>query len=622
MRFAVASSFVLSALQYVYAQNSTSLPDVLDAETIASLGNNSLFLRWRPRSHFIAPAGWMNETSLGGQIYTYALLIVILLTYHRHAVSKDLVTWTDMGGWQDAEAESLGPTGNGTYNGLGIFSGTTQAVNITGGQDGTLLTFYTSVSRLPTNWAKPYLEGTETQSLAISTDGGATWQDYENNPVIKSPPEGWNITGWRDPFFELWPEMDALLQQQEPHYYAVFGSGIKGNGPRIPFYSAPANDLTNWTFLGSLWEPSDNETLGDILETGTYGFNFEVSNFFSLNDEDGDVHYYSLFGTEGGNTTFHPRAQWGLWNEGMVTRRANGSAEFTPLSGGAIDSGLLYAVTSFHDSKNNRRVQWGWANEELNAYYTQQGYQGAFALPREMYVIKKQGLINPDGRLTTKGNNRVIEHSDGTFTAYTLGARPLPEVVTGLRDGASQKSYATNGTSTQTQLIGTGSSHMELKAKLRNITGSVGLTVAASPGGEEYTTIYWDPSNYTINVDRSHSSSIENIAQNYTVVGYFYPYQYPSGPEDIDINIFLDGSLLEVYVNDRFWLTTRIYPGRLDSTGFGVYVGDNSSSVDVSGLTVWTDTANIFPERPLNSSSALVFDSAEETNNYVWWTGD
>lgn len=252
----------------------------------------------------------------------------------------------------------------------------------------------------------------------------------------------------------------------------------------------------------------------------------------------------------------------------MVTRRANGSAEFTPLAGGAIDSGLLYAVTSFHDSKNNRRVQWGWANEELLGFYTQQGYQGAFALPREMYVIKKRGLINPDGRLTTKGNNRVVEHDDGTFTAYTLGARPLPEVVTGLRDGASQRSYATNGTSTQSGLIGTGSSHMELKATFRNITGSVGLTVAASPGGEEYTTIYWDPSNYTINVDRSHSSTIEGIAQNYTVVGYFYPYQYPTGVEDLDINVFIDGSLLEVYVNVSLSAPAQLLPRRRILTVF------------------------------------------------------
>lgn len=365
-----------------------------------------------------------------------------------------------------------------------------------------MLAFYTSVSHLPTNWKIPYVKGTETQSLALSKDGGKTWQEYENNPVISGPPDGWNITGFRDPFMEPWPEMDSLLGQEEPHWYAVFGSGIKGVGPRIPFYSAPANNLTDWTFLGALWEPSDNETLGDVLETGSYAFNFEVSNFFSLVDEDGDVHYYTMMGTEGGNTTFHPRASWGLWNEGIVTRRANGSAQFTPVAGGAIDSGLLYAVTSFNDTKNNRRVQWGWAIDELTDAQTQQGFNGAFALPREMYVKKTIGLVNANGGLTTKGTNRVVEQSNGTYTAYTLAARPLPEVVSALRNNASQQSFPTNGTLSSSRNVGSGSSHMEITATFRNFTGPAGLTIAASPGGEEYTTIYWDPSNYTINVDR------------------------------------------------------------------------------------------------------------------------
>lgn len=441
------------------------------------------------------------------------MIVPRTLTSFRHATSKDLITWTDVGGWEDGKAEAIVTGPVGSYNGLGIFSGSAQPVNIAGEQDGTLLAFYTSVSKLPTNWKIPYQNGTETQSLAISRDGGDTWEEYENNPIISHPPEGWNVTGWRDPFYEPWPEMDSILGQEEPHYYAVFGSGIKGVGPRMPFYSAPASNLTDWTFLGALWEPSDNETLGDILETGTYGFNFEVSNFFSLVDEDGDVHYYVMMGTEGGNTTFHPRAQWGLWNEGIVTRRANGSAEFTPVSGGAIDSGLLYAVTSFNDTKNNRRVQWGWAADELNQFKNQQGYNGALALPREMYAMKTTGLTNANGGLTTKGNNRVVEHDDGTYTAYTLAARPLPEVVAGLRSGATQQNHSTTGSPfSSSQMVGNGSSHMELKATLRNITGPVGLTIAASPGGEEYTNIYWDPSNNTINVDRYVSTYTLSIA--------------------------------------------------------------------------------------------------------------
>ena len=87
------------------------------------------------------------------------------------ATSKDLITFTDKIGWQDSEALALGPTGFGNYNGLGIFSGTAQPVNLHGEVDGTLLLMYTSVSWLPTSWSITYHPHTESQSLAISKDG-------------------------------------------------------------------------------------------------------------------------------------------------------------------------------------------------------------------------------------------------------------------------------------------------------------------------------------------------------------------------------------------------------------------------------------------------------------------
>jgi beta-fructofuranosidase len=349
------------------------------------------------------------------------------------------------------------------------------------------------------------------------------------------------------------------------------------------------------------------------------------SNFFSLTDEDDDVHYYTLMGTEGGNLTWHPRAQWGLWNEGAVTRRENGSAEFTPISGGAIDSGLLYAVTSFWDSKNERRVQWGWANEENNNYaITQQGFQGAMAIPREMYVIKTKDLINANGGLTSKGNTRVVEHSDGTFTGYTLGARPLPDVVEALHSNSTPQHIETGDTACITSpsaVAGNGSSHMHLQVTLSDFTGPAGVVIAQSAGHEEQTVIYYNPDNYTINVDRSHSSSIEQFA-NYTMLGYHYPYTFSNGSqESLHMDIFVDGSLVEVIVNNRFWLTTRIYPARTDSTGFGLWVQDGSS-VKAKDMTAWNIETRVFPERPLNSSSELIWDTPEETNDYVWWTGN
>jgi len=111
-----------------------------------------------------------------------------------HAVSKDLITWTDIHDWRDASSQALVGNLNGvSYDKLGIFSGTAQPVNLKGEQDGTLLMMYAAISALPTNWKIPYIPGTEKQAYAMSKDGGKSWQRYEKNPVLLAPPTGWNV---------------------------------------------------------------------------------------------------------------------------------------------------------------------------------------------------------------------------------------------------------------------------------------------------------------------------------------------------------------------------------------------------------------------------------------------
>lgn len=73
-----------------------------------------------------------------------------------HAVSKDLITWTDvdhspeddLAGWQNGQAVSFAPPTDASraHERLGIWSGTALLTNIAGEDDGTILAFYTSVS--------------------------------------------------------------------------------------------------------------------------------------------------------------------------------------------------------------------------------------------------------------------------------------------------------------------------------------------------------------------------------------------------------------------------------------------------------------------------------------------
>ena len=166
MKMMLAAAAALAALPWASAmpslhERSYSCTPLTSSE-ISSMGNNSLFTRWRPYSHFNAPAGWMNDPC--GAMYdstrdTYHLFY----QWHPehinwgniswgHATSKDLITWTDEVDWKGRDALALGPSGFGHYNGLGIFSGTAQPVNLKGETDGTIVLMYTSVKWLPTSW--------------------------------------------------------------------------------------------------------------------------------------------------------------------------------------------------------------------------------------------------------------------------------------------------------------------------------------------------------------------------------------------------------------------------------------------------------------------------------------
>lgn len=166
---------------------------------------------------------------------------------------------------------------------------------------------------------------------------------------------------------------------------------------------------------------------------------------------------------------------------------------------------------------------------------------------------------------------------------------------------------------------------MEVKATVESATGGVGLIVAASTDMKEYTTITYQPSNNTLLVNRLHSSTIVEF-NNATVTGYFYPYTIraedgSTAKEPITMDVFIDGSLLEVYVNDRFALATRIYPSMTCSTGYGVYVEDGAEA-KFSSLEAWVGLKHVWTDRPLDSSSPLLWDTVAETNNYTWWSGN
>ena len=83
-------------------------------------------------------------------------------------------------------------------------------------------------------------------------------------------------------------------------------------------------------------------------------------------------------------------------------------------------------------------------------------------------------------------------------------------------------------------------------------------------------------------------------------------------PEALNFDIFVDGSLIEIFINDRFAMTSRIYPTRADALDTAVFA--RQGPVSFTELRLWDIRKDLFPRRPLNSSSPLHFDPYYETH--------
>ncbi|KAK5262865.1 hypothetical protein LTR40_014818, partial [Exophiala xenobiotica] len=122
-------------------------------------------------------------------------------------------------------------------------------------------------------------------------------------------------------------------------------------------------------------------------------------------------------------------------------------------------------------------------------------------------------------------------------------------------------------------------------------SGRTGLTIGAAPDFQEFTSIYYDPATSTIACDRKKSSTISEFL-NTTYLGFFEPYNVSGTLEPISFQVFVDGSLVEIFVNDRFALTSRIYPSRTDSTGLGLYAAPGVDVVYSGPVQVWNGLKN------------------------------
>ncbi|KAJ2958159.1 hypothetical protein NQZ79_g6252 [Umbelopsis isabellina] len=532
-----------------------------------------LFSKWRPSFHFIASEGWMNDPCapcydpVAG---VYHLFYQWNPRHHEwgniswgHAVSKDLITWKHV-----ADTPALQP--DTEYDCEGVFTGCMAPV----GSDDTMTIFYTSVSYTPINYTLPYIRGCETLSVATSTDRGVTWIKSKKNPIVAGPPLDIEPTAWRDPFVDSWPQMDSLLGRKTGSYvYGVIAGGIRNQTPTCFLYSYKQNDPTSWEYLGSLANIGHNYC--SSRWSGDFGVSWEVCNFFSLQDTQ-----FMVVNAEGCDLTkrylketlpARPVHQ-ALWMTFELSISNQGEPKMTPSYSGILDHGCYYAAMTFFDPVGYQRILWGWLPEDdtTSEQRALQGWVGCLALPRELFELAIPHVVRPMvSNMKDLTNCSTIKDEAGMFTVSTLGIRPLKD-LTKLRQDSSYRGipdicFASSSSARHQLDITSRSWEIQVDIQITDLTEEVGLSICHNKDYTQEVVIRFSPGSERLTVDRLKSTSVANIntspdSGSHTLFYIRNPKDEVVKLETLKLQIFCDNSVLEIFANDRFALTSRIYP--------------------------------------------------------------
>jgi beta-fructofuranosidase len=186
--------------------------------------------------------------------------------------------------------------------------------------------------------------------------------------------------------------------------------------------------------------------------------------------------------------------------------------KFAPATEGGVDFGSYYAARTMTNT-GARRILWGWITESRSAEAQREaGWSGVMSLPRELSLQGSRVVFRPAAEVEKLRGRKLGADADGDCL----------EILAEIDPGDAQQA---------------------------------GLKLRAAPDGSEQTLLYYDRAAKRLAVDRS-KSSLDPRADKAAQSG---PFLLAPG-EPLRLRVFLDGSVIEIFVNERACLTARVYP--------------------------------------------------------------
>ena len=370
------------------------------------------------------------------------------------------------------------------------------------------------------------------------------WAKVENRPVIPQPPKGedspYNVF---DPC--IWKEGDT--------YYSLSAGQLKdgpgGQAVATDFLFKSSN-LKDWEYLHPFIEGDRYTRVGD---DGACPYFWPIGDKYILltySHTSGGQYLLGDYDKERQKfvVTYGEKFNFGSWGPGGVH-----APSATPLGDGSV-----IAIFNMNPGKPT------------------EGWDQIMSLPRRLTLAENGNDVN----IEPAGNIEALRGDEVDLEPFTLGANQ----DLGLNTLAS----IANGW--------IGGSAYELQLALQPSDASkVDLNVLQSMNSEEFTRIsvyrergYPDRANFArrtrssfVSIDNGYSSLDPTVrcrpAENCEV--------HIEKEEPIDLRVFVDHSIVEVFVNNRKCLAVRVYPTRPDS--IGISLRSQGSATHVSKLKFW-----------------------------------
>ena len=365
------------------------------------------------------------------------------------------------------------------------------------------------------------------------------WVPLDENPVIPID-AGWNrVTDTLKPDAP-YPEcviFDPSGWKEGDTYYALIGNknhrpGYEGDSTSL----FKSKDLRSWEYVGPFYK-SDRKWTDEVEDCA-------CSDFFPFGDR-----YMLVMHT---HKPF-PKCQY------YIGRYEN--EQFYPEENGQLSylGGLLAGPETLVDDRG-RRIFWGWIREGRSS--SKYGWGSIMTLPWHFI---------PDA------NNRLEIRPIEELQALRFDERAVDSVR--IKAGQEIVLEALSG------------SCMELKFAIDSgDTNTFGFKLLCSPDSEEETVITYDGTKKEFVIDFSDASLADDLAypmlegEAVCSMKQIVPFE-PRSEGLLRFHVFVDRSVMEIFVNSQICMVQRVYPTREDSDQVRVFASDGS--IVVSDIMKW-----------------------------------